>query len=81
MAKGEHTDQELPRSTDDAGFFGRRRARQIVASSPFAGRIGGNQEFVASGDDSILKKQPDAVGANDISGLINVLKGRHRHLY
>lgn len=62
MAKEERADQELPRTNDDAGFFGRGRARQAVASAPFAGRIGGNQEFVASDDDSILKKQPDAVG-------------------
>lgn len=33
-----------------------------VATLRFAGRLGGNQEFIASPDDqSLLKKQPDAV--------------------
>ena len=41
------------------------RHRHSIASAPFAGRIGGNQEFIATGDDEateeILKRQPDAV--------------------
>lgn len=36
-----------------------------VRRAPFAGRIGGNQEFVAIGNDAeskaLLEKQPDAV--------------------
>lgn len=42
-----------------------RRRSAAVRQTPFAGRIGGNQEFVADGDDEdteeLLKKQPDAV--------------------
>ena len=80
MAKEERTDPELPRSNDDAGFFRRVRAHQTVASAPFAGRIGGNQEFVVSNDDSILKKQPDAVGNSDVLGPNNALKILHSDL-
>ena len=47
------------------GLFGRRKSSHAVAQSPFAGRIGGNQEFVLSRDDEaaeeVLKKLPDAV--------------------
>ena len=36
-----------------------------LRTAPFAGRIGGNQEFIAAADDeseeAIRKKQPDAV--------------------
>ena len=33
-----------------------------MVEARFAGRIGGNQEFIADSDDSsLLKKQPDAV--------------------
>lgn len=43
----------------------RRRKRNAVANTPFAGRIGGNQAFVATDDseetEEILRKQPDAV--------------------
>lgn len=43
----------------------RRASRYEVASSPFAGRIGGNQEFVVTDQDhdasEVLKKLPDAV--------------------
>lgn len=40
----------------------RRRRNHAVAQTPFAGRLGGNQEFIADDDDeSILEKQPDAV--------------------
>lgn len=38
----------------------RRRTTPSVASRPFAGRIGGNQEFTADPDESIAKKLPDA---------------------
>ena len=41
------------------------RQRKNVSSAPFAGRVGGNQEFTVTSDDdkaeAILKKQPDAV--------------------
>lgn len=41
------------------------RPRFEVSSSPFAGRIGGNQEFVVTSEDDdaseVLKKLPDAV--------------------
>lgn len=42
------------------------RLDYAVSSSPFAGRIGGNQEFVVTSEDEdaseLLKKLPDAVG-------------------
>lgn len=48
---------DLP-SGDDPASFVRQRKQGDVRSAPFAGRIGGNQEFVASGDDKeLLKKQ------------------------
>ena len=80
MAKEERTNQELPHSNDEAGFFRKRQVQQSVATSPFAGRIGGNQEFVVSEDASILKRQPDAVGDNGTYGLNIVLNVPHRHL-
>lgn len=53
---------------DDA----RARLDYAVASSPFAGRIGGNQEFVVTGRDDdaneVLKKLPDAVRWRRSSG-------------
>lgn len=71
MSKNEReVDVEMPpASDDDPAAFGRSRARlqNAVASAPFAGRIGGNQEFIADPDDEesqeLLKKQPDAVGS------------------
>ena len=62
MAKEERRDQ----SNNAEDSYEQARPRQTVATAPFAGRIGGNQEFVASGGDSILKKQPDAVGTNGV---------------
>ena len=67
MAKEGEANTEMPLSSDDPASFapGRSRRRHAVATAPFAGRIGGNQEFIASGYDEeseeILKKQPDAV--------------------
>lgn len=47
------------------------RLEYAVASSPFAGRIGGNQEFVVTDQDDdaseVLKKLPDAVGSRRFS--------------
>lgn len=61
MAEKGSTSAHLPSSDDPASFVQQRRQGD-VRIPPFAGRIGGNQEFVASGDDEdILKKQPDAV--------------------
>ena len=66
MAKDAEAVVDMPVPGEDAAAFGRprARARQTINSRPFAGRIGGNQEFIASaGDEEILKKQPDAVGS------------------
>lgn len=57
---------QIPTSDDRASFApSRRNVQEAVRQAPFAGRIGGNQEFVTLGDDeeseAILKKQPDAV--------------------
>lgn len=56
-------EKELPRQEHDASSTQEnvQREPERVRTAPFAGRIGGNQEFVASQDDAILKKQPDAV--------------------
>lgn len=53
----------MPMENHDPASVGQQRLRQRyqVASKPFAGRIGGNQEFVASPDSEELQKQPDAV--------------------
>ena len=62
-SKREHVDEEGCRPPNIL----RRRARplQPVRQAPFAGRIGGNQEFVAiAGDEeteALLSRQPDAV--------------------
>ena len=61
MSKQERSTEDVPSSNDDHGFYGQSKLRLEVASSPFAGRIGGNQEFVAPHDDERLKKQRDAV--------------------
>ena len=45
---------------DRASFWHLRPSATSVSDHAFAGRIGGNQEFVAS-DEDLLKKQPDAV--------------------
>lgn len=54
-------DNEIPFHTERTPLLD-----YTVASSPFAGRIGGNQEFVISSRDhdagEVLKKLPDAVG-------------------
>lgn len=43
---------------------GRTLQSPILADAQFAGRLGGNQEFIAtSDDDSVLEKQPDAVSS------------------
>lgn len=67
MAKEGGADAEMATSRDvPASFTGLRSRRpNSIKSVPFAGRIGGNQEFVETGDsaesEEILKKQPDAV--------------------
>ena len=47
------------------------RHRRRIAEIPFAGRIGGNQEFTVSQDssdaESVLEKQPDAAPLSNIS--------------
>lgn len=61
--------QAMPTPTfdvaDDPAAFARDRRATAVSELPFAGRIGGNQEFTVSDDSEktreILKKQPDAV--------------------
>lgn len=54
----------------DPAAIGRPRLLQPVSEVPFAGRIGGNQEFTVHGDDeeseAILKKHPDAVRGPEI---------------
>lgn len=51
--------------TDDPAAFARPHRQTPVSELPFAGRIGGNQEFTVSEDSEkgreILKSQPDAV--------------------
>jgi hypothetical protein len=64
--ENERADAELALPSDDTASFAlRSRKRHPVVVAPFAGRIGGNQEFVEHGDsiesEEILKKQPDAV--------------------
>ena len=67
MTRERETDGEKALTGNNITSFRRRVTghRDAVASAPFAGRIGGNQEFIAIGDDEateeILKKQPDAV--------------------
>jgi hypothetical protein len=43
----------------------RRRVKPSVTAAPFAGRLGGNQDFIADKHDEdakrLLKKHPDAV--------------------
>ena len=53
---------------DPAAFAGtRRHTIAAVSELPFAGRIGGNQEFTVSEDSEkgreILRRQPDAVSS------------------
>jgi hypothetical protein len=52
---------------DDPAAFARPRLRK-VANTAFAGRIGGNQEFVALNENeesqALLEKQPDAVSCD-----------------
>ena len=47
-----------------------------IRQAPFAGRIGGNQEFVALGDDeeseAILRRQPDAVRLDEAAVLDSI---------
>lgn len=62
-------DREMESGTftndNDSPMEQSRRLNYAVASAPFAGRIGGNQEFVVSSRDDdagdVLKKLPDAV--------------------
>lgn len=68
------TERQVESNTgnDDTTCDGQRsRLDYAVASSPFAGRIGGNQEFVVttSDDDAseVLKKLPDAVRTEQIA--------------
>lgn len=55
---------------NDPAAFARLRPQASVSETPFAGRIGGNQEFTVSEDNEkareILKKQPDAVRSSCI---------------
>lgn len=48
-----------------------------VSTANFAGRIGGNQEFIADPADedthSLLRKQPDAVSLSDVSIVVPAL--------
>ena len=44
------------------------RTRKATTDAQFAGRLGGNQDFIADADDqkSLLAKQPDAVEAKKL---------------
>lgn len=62
------TERNVESNTEDSAaamVAQRSRLDYAVSSSPFAGRIGGNQEFVVTSDDDdaseVLKKLPDAV--------------------
>ena len=66
MVEKKDANRQVPANDDPASFVQvRRKAQDRVRQAPFAGRIGGNQEFVELGDDeeseAILKRQPDAV--------------------
>ena len=67
----EKNQQEASQTTaidDFAQTVVRRRPNTAVAVTAFAGRLGGNQEFIADhdsdSDKSLLQKQPDAVSCN-----------------
>lgn len=59
MAK-ERPDAASVKSNDPTSFTHGRTNPMPVTTSPFAGRLGGNQEFTTH-DEETLKKQPDAV--------------------
>ena len=65
MDKRQEATPDMSPGDDPAAFERVRARRHTVAEAPFAGRIGGNQEFVVHPDDEdskeLLKKQPDAV--------------------
>ncbi|KAM0715336.1 hypothetical protein Q7P37_008834 [Cladosporium fusiforme] len=60
---------------EDPAAFARDRRQASVSELPFAGRIGGNQEFTVSEDSAkgreILKKQPDAAPLYSINDSLN----------
>lgn len=53
-------DIELAAVSPNSNLRRRRSTVPQVASRPFAGRIGGNQEFIVNRDDSITRTIPDA---------------------
>lgn len=82
MAEKRELNTRLPASDDPASFVQvRPKLRGSIRQAPFAGRIGGNQEFIAIGDDeeseAILKKQPDAVWLHQTPNLGAVSLTKH----
>ena len=63
---------------DRANFWHRRASATDVSDHAFAGRIGGNQEFIAS-DEDLLKKQPDAVSQSTRLIASNYTNDHPRH--
>lgn len=68
MAKTEGQGESNNQNNDIVSLDGNLRGSRInssVTSSGFAGRIGGNQEYIIDSQDDdareLLKKQPDAV--------------------
>ncbi len=67
MPKETTTDAEMAFQGNTSSRDGslRSRRRDPIRNAPFAGRIGGNQAFIATDDsvesEEILRKQPDAV--------------------
>ncbi|EMC97689.1 hypothetical protein BAUCODRAFT_147735 [Baudoinia panamericana UAMH 10762] len=59
-------------STDPASFVrSSAKLRPIVSTPAFAGRIGGNQEFVST-DNAQIEKQPDAAPLHRLSDALNL---------
>ena len=76
MEKSTPNPATMPSShLDPPSHLGREgmRLRPAIANAHFAGRIGGNQEFIADPDSddtqSLLKRQPDAVSSKTHSSL------------
>lgn len=65
MDKSSNTMQTLPVTEATLRPLGSSRKTAAVATTKFAGRLGGNQEFIADTTDddaqSLLKRQADAV--------------------
>ena len=59
-------DKAVPLEVGNVPRWGQTTEKGRVAVATFAGRVGGNQDFITNPDDSD-EKQPDAVSCVDIS--------------